>query len=103
MTRLLGMLEITKLKIDKDIEIFKKIELEQRIYKENEINEFYKKLKEDLIQKIQMPAPPPRKKIKLNETNGGSSCKKIKRKVYIDKNGKEFIKYDKNIIIYLKY
>ena len=64
-----------------------------------QINDYFNKLKKRYYDDINMPPPPPSKRTRLE----GGNIKPIKkvRKVYSDNNNRKYIKYNKNIIIYL--
>lgn len=51
-----------------------------------------------------MPPPSKRSRISDLRTLHGGNAKSIKkvRKVYIDNNNRKYIKYNKNIIVYLR-
>lgn len=80
-------------------ELRNKLLLKATNEKEKEqINDYFNKLKKRYYDDINMP-PPPSKRTRLT----GGNIKPIKkvRKVYSDNNNRKYIKYNKNIIIYL--
>ena len=81
-------------------ELRNKLLLKATNEKEKEqINDYFNKLKTRYYEDINMPPPPPSKRTRLI----GGNIKPIKkvRKVYSDNNNRKYIKYNKNIIIYL--
>jgi len=71
---------------------------------EKTINETYDVIRKEILNIMSnidselMPSPA--KKIKIT---GGKNTKKMRRKIYINNKGKQYIKYDKNTIIYLSF
>lgn len=66
-------------------------------------NEVIKKINEekrDRLKRDRELMPPPSSTSKRQKTGGGSKI--ITRKIYINNDGKSFIKFNKNLIIYLK-
>lgn len=74
-------------------------------FEKNKINNYCDELKKRYNDSISMP-PPPSKKSRISDVNPllGGNTKSIKkvRKVYIDNNNRKYIKYNKNIIVYLR-
>ena len=67
-------------------------------------NEVIKKINEEKRDRLkrdkELMPPPPRSTSKRQKLGGGSKI--ITRKIYINNDGKSFIKFNKNLIIYLK-
>ena len=86
--------------LNNKIEEIKRIELNKELTQQkiNKINIYFNNLKKEVTDKILMPPPQAAKK----QRREGGTNKKITRKIYIDNKGKLYIKFKKDIIIYLK-